>query len=220
MSALKWVAGGAVGAAIGGAIWIAVGYFLEAEVGYIAWAIGLFAGIGVRVTADSDVGFGPGGIAVICAVLAVLGSKYLVVSLLVDNAFASPDVMSDFQISEQDMVVRLADDVAEEFESAGKKLRWPNEMTMEDASTEQDYPRDVWSEARKRYDAQSAEEKAENLKVAQEEMAQFAQLFQETLGGSVKDEAFRESFAPFDLLWFGLAAFTAFRVGSGMAGDD
>lgn len=36
MDFIKWFVGGLIGAAIGGAVWIAVGYFLEAEVGYIA----------------------------------------------------------------------------------------------------------------------------------------------------------------------------------------
>ena len=51
MSFLKWLAAGFIGAAIGGAVWVGVGYFAEAEVGYIAWGIGLLAGIGVRVAA-------------------------------------------------------------------------------------------------------------------------------------------------------------------------
>jgi len=36
------------------------------------------------------------------------------------------------------------------------------------------------------------------------------------ISGSIKDEAFEDSFDIFNLLWFGLAAFTAFRIaGSG-----
>ena len=34
------------------------------------------------------------------------------------------------------------------------------------------------------------------------------------------DAAFADSFGLFDLLWFGLAAFTAFGLGSGTVGDD
>ena len=45
---------GFIGAAIGGGVWVGVGYFAEAEVGYIAWGIGLLAGIGVRVVANED----------------------------------------------------------------------------------------------------------------------------------------------------------------------
>ncbi len=31
----------------------------------------------------------------------------------------------------------------------------------------------------------------------------------------IRGDEFKESFSPFDLLWFGLAAFTPFRLGSG-----
>lgn len=34
------------------------------------------------------------------------------------------------------------------------------------------------------------------------------------------NELFQESFSPYDLLWFGLAALTAYRLGSGTAKDD
>jgi hypothetical protein len=35
----------------------------------------------------------------------------------------------------------------------------------------------------------------------------------------VVDEGFKASFSPIDLLFFGLAVFTAFKVGSGMSGE-
>ena len=50
MNFLKWLLAGFIGAAIG----VGVGYFAEAKVGYIAWGIGLLAGIGVRVAANED----------------------------------------------------------------------------------------------------------------------------------------------------------------------
>ena len=41
------------------------------------------------------------------------------------------------------------------------------------------------------------------------------QMFVDQMSDTVKEEAFKESLSPFDLLWLGLAAFTAFRVGAG-----
>lgn len=50
---------------------------------------------------------------------------------------------------------------------------------------------------------------------SQAEMEQFQEIMAGSLGDSVKSTAFKESFSPFDALWFFLAAATAFRVGSG-----
>ena len=88
MDFIKWFVGGLIGAAIGGAVWIAVGYFLEAEVGYIAWGIGLLAGIGVRAMAGNSEGAMCGIAGVLSAVGVVLLSKYLVISLHVNALIA------------------------------------------------------------------------------------------------------------------------------------
>jgi hypothetical protein len=37
---------------------------------------------------------------------------------------------------------------------------------------------------------------------------------------SITESAFSESFSGWNLLWFGLAAYTAFQLGSGMAAED
>lgn len=38
--------------------------------------------------------------------------------------------------------------------------------------------------------------------------------------GEFKQRMFQQSFSPFDFLWFGLAALTAYRVGSGTANNE
>lgn len=126
----KWLVGGLIGTTIGVAVWVAVGFFLEREIGYIAWAIGLLAGIGVRTAAPLDSGVLPGGTALICAVVGVVAAKLLVVTLLMDHAMADGG-------------------------------------------------------------------------------------FAESMGGATKGVAFKDSFSPFDFLWVGLAAITAFKVGNG-----
>ncbi len=208
MGFLKWLIGGTAGAAIGGLIWVAVGYFAGAEVGYIAWGIGLLAGIGVRVAADEE-GMGTGIAAVAAAALCIVVSKYLVVTLLVNKELA--DMADDFKPTPEDMIAREADEVAEEFKAAGKKLRWPNGMNMLEATTQADYPTDVWAEATKRWNSVPADQQAERMAEVESgtrEMTEF-------LAGAVKDNAFKSSFNFYDLLWFALAAFTAFRVGAG-----
>lgn len=206
----KWLLGGLIGAAIGGAIWVLVGYYADAEVGYIAWAIGLFAGIGVRIFAGDSEGVMPGVAGGASAVIGVVGAKYMVISLLVNNAMAT-ELDLDFTFTENDMVVEAADEVVGEWESQGKAVNWPAGMSIEEAQTQADYPAPIWAEATKRVAELSAEEKQNAIA---DKKAQFEE-FKVGMANMMKEEAFKQAFGGFDLLWFALAAFTAFRVGAG-----
>jgi len=42
----------------------------------------------------------------------------------------------------------------------------------------------------------------------------------EELKSQISTAAFKDSFGPFDLLWFALAVMTAFKIGSGMAASE
>ncbi|MCA9084761.1 MAG: hypothetical protein KDA81_11925 [Planctomycetaceae bacterium] len=211
MDFIKWLIGGLVGAAIGGIVWVLVGYFLEAEVGYIAWGIGLLAGIGVRVAAGSDEGALCGIAGVMSAVLVVLGSKYIVVSMFVNAALAEGANTEAFAPDSDQMIAAMADDVVTEFEEAEKPLNWPEGMNVDEAYEQEHYPADVWAEASKRWNELPEADRKQKQDEHAELMRQFSQMMHET----IKEEAFKASFAPFDLLWFGLAAYTAFQVGKG-----
>lgn len=213
MNFFKWLLAGIIGATIGGAIWVAVGYFAEAEVGYIAWGIGFLAGLGVRLAADdSDVGAMSGIAAVLAASGIIVAAKYMVVSLLVGNAMAEMDV--DSTLTPMDMIVGIADEVVAEWEAEGKPVNWKTGMTIDEATSQADYPPDVWAEASKRWDEVPAAEQQAKIEQATEARRQFAEM----ISGSIQDEAFEASFNGFDLLWFGLAAWTAFRIAGG--GND
>jgi len=215
MSFFKWLIAGVVGATIGGAVWVAIGYLANSEVGYIAWGIGFLAGLGVRMVVDDDqVGTLSGVTAILASLGVILVSKYLVVSLLVNNLMAEIDLNA--MPSQVDMIVDIADDVVDEWEDEGKQINWPAGMTMEDATSQVDYPPDVWAEATKRWNAIPADQQQENI----EQNAAVRRQMAELLAGNVKDEAFKDSFNGFDLLWFGLAAFTAFRIAGGGSDDD
>lgn len=208
MDFMKWFIGGVIGAAIGGAVWIAVGYFLEAEVGYVAWGIGFLAGIGVRIAAGTSDGVMPGIAGVLSAVGIVLLSKYIVISLYVNALMAETPM---WQAGEESVIVTIADEVVDEYEAQGKRLNWPAGMSVDEAYEEAHYPREIWQEAKKRWQDIPADEQQQLIEA---EEARSKELAQE-IAGFAKDEAFKASLSPFDLLWLGLAAFTAFRIGSG-----
>lgn len=216
MSFFKWFLGGLIGAGIGAAIWVAVGYFSNYEIGYIAWAIGLFAGIGVRAFAGDDDGYGPGAAAVGTAVFAILVAKYLVISLSMNamlEEFANADSSS---FSREDSIAMVADEIVEELPDA-EAVVWPvDESVYEDDDISNDYPADLWKQATEKWDSTPTDQQQaiiEKRVTAQNEMMnQFAD--------QMKGQAFKAGFSPIDLLWFGLAAFTAFKVGSGLTEED
>lgn len=212
MDFLKWMVGGLVGAAIGGLVWIAVGYFLEAEVGYIAWGIGFLAGLGVRLMAGDDDGVMCGIAGVLSAVLVILGAKYMVVSLLVDKLVASELADVDLPVTDDDLVLHRVDELVLNRESAGEKIDWAPGMTYDMAEDLADYPADIVAEVQQSVADMPADEKQSAIA----KMTQQRDEMLELMKSAVKDAAFKESFNPFDLLWFGLAAFTAFRLGAGV----
>ena len=215
MDYFKWLIAGFVGAAVGGAIWVAVGYYGEMEVGWIAWGIGLLAGIGVRVAAGESDGVGPGVAALVAAIAVVVISKYLVVSFAINAALAGA-FQDAGPPTRDDQITWVADQVVEEYEADEKEIAWPeDESVYDDDDLANDYPSEVWEEAARRWDALS---KAEQEAQAAEQKA-MQEEFMNLLIPEIKQQAFQESFAPWDLLWLGLAAWTAFKVGSG-ASDE
>lgn len=216
MQFLRSLVGALIGAAIGGLVWVGLGYFATAEVGYIAWGIGFLAGIGGALGAGYNAQSGVSGVAsVVAALLVIAASKYMVVSLLVDKAI-DENIMGDaVQISAETMIVGIADGVVGEFQAASKPVTWPPGMTIDEANSQADYPADVWAEAAKRWAEFGADEQ-QRLIAEQEQMREE---FVASFSSGIRDEAFKDSFSPFDLLWFGLAAVTAFRLGSGSTDD-
>lgn len=212
MDFLKWLVGGLIGAAIGGIVWVAVGYFLDAEVGYIAWGIGFLAGLGVRIVAGEDEGVMCGIAGVIAAVLVIAGSKYMVISLYVDKLMVEELGDVDSPMTEEDLVTRTADEIAANREMAGEAVNWRPGMDYENAENLADYPADIVEAAREQVAAMPADERQNTLDL----MTQQRDATLDIMKSTITDMAFKESFNAFDLLWFGLAAFTAFRLGGGV----
>jgi len=211
---LRWLIGGLIGAAIGGAVWVAIGYSMEAEVGYVAWGIGFLCGLGVQMVGGEHDGYMPGFVAVLCAALSILISKYVVISMLVANAMGAET--PDITIGPENIMASFAEEIIEEKNVTGKPVKLPPTYDDENVPLNQQYPKTIWREAKKKWDKLTPNEQTDLI----EERKAFFGDAMHMLEGSIKQQAFMESFNFFDLLWFGLAAFTAFRVGSGLAGDD
>ncbi|MBI1323033.1 hypothetical protein GC170_07580 [bacterium] len=217
----RWFWTGIAGGLVGMAIWLAIGYFTMTEVGYVAWGVGFIVGAGVRYGAfseDTDESFLQGAFAALTALVSIIAAKLLLFSIIL--AGLQPPEMPELinKITSDDaMIVPIADSVVGEMSEQGKKLKWPKGSNLETAEKEADYPPGVWKEAKNRWDSLG-----EPLReAAREERRQAHRQMVNSLMPSFS-EAFSPEmiFSPHDLLWFGLAAVTAFRIGVGTYGRD
>lgn len=119
-------------------------------------------------------------------------------------------------ISHGDMIAGTADQICRDRTAKGRHLAWPAGMSLDKATREQDYPRDVWEEARVRWTKLGAQEQQRQIDERKKQMA----AGMKEVAAMLRREGFKSSFSPFDLLWFFLATATAFKIGSGMASDN
>ncbi|TWT52312.1 hypothetical protein KOR42_29980 [Thalassoglobus neptunius] len=217
MDFFKWLIGGLIGAAIGAAVWIAVVHFANYEVGYIALLVGFLAGIGVRTVAGDEVGIGPGIAAVGAAAFAMLIAKYVLVSIVIAQAFGGDEF--DFSVpgGADQGIAYMADDVVAEAVAREEEVVWPEDDSVyEDDIVSNDYSEEIWTAAQERWEALDEAAQAEFIEKKQEEEKLFLAEFQDEL----KQEIFKQSFTPYDLLWFGLAGLTAYSTGNGLNNDE
>ncbi len=195
-------------AAVGTVAWVLVGY-LGYEVGWIAWGVGFLAGLGVRIAAGEEKeGVTPGIIAAAIAIGAVLLGKYCVAYIAVNSAFS--DMGDIVSVSTEQMISDEADKYVDELEQGGSKITLPEGADNEDTPLAESYPKEVWAEADRRWNALSPDDQKKRTKEYQERVAMVIN----QIAGSARDQVFKDSFTPWDLLWFGLALVTAFKVGS------
>ncbi len=212
---IVWVLGGLVGGGIGAVIWALVAWKLHSELGWIAWLVGVLAGGGVALVARGNTGMFTGIVAAVCALTCVGAGKYMAISMVVDQLVAQLPVSGP--LSDEDVQMHLAGQITDEWESAGKELKWPNGEPPEDVEGPDDLPPALWAETTARWKAATPQWQADYRSQAQTEVA--AEL--ETLKQVVKEDAFKQSFGLFDILWLFLALGSAFKIGSaGSGGDD
>jgi|HubBroStandDraft_6_1064221.scaffolds.fasta_scaffold21548_2 predicted Zn finger-like uncharacterized protein len=207
---ITWPLFGFGGGLVAAAIWVAVGYFFQREVGYIAWVVGLCVGLGVRIAAGDREGIGAGLTAIAISICVILGSKFTV-AYLVTAKFVN--MAADAEADEESTKFFLAMQIADEEPGQGAKGGAKEaENDLANATTFQELPKEVREKTENRWKQMSAAEKKEfqNKMLG---VQQIPPLFIAFL-------AFFASFRKLDLLWFGLASFTAFRVGSGSFGSS
>jgi len=111
--------------------------------------------------------------------------------------------------------VELAKEVVAEYEKQKKKLDWPEKKRLLTTATKgpqmgSEFPADVWKETNRRWNKLTSDEKEQWTSTAEKILRTRIEMAR----SSALDRGFDASFGPFDILWFLLAAATAFRIGS------
>lgn len=214
-SLIKSIVAGLVGGAVGAAIWALIAYQAHVELGWIAWGVGVLVGLGVRLGAAGDTGPATGLIAAVIAAASVAGGKYATIMVLADDATAAVNSEID-QLSDEAIFGFLVDEVVVEFEAQGRKLDWPEGMNIELAREEADYPKDVWAEAKARWERADEAWRNEYRQYAR---AKLKHEFQQVVG-ELRDQTFLESFEVIDIVFFLFAVISAYGIGAGIEGGD
>lgn len=212
MRVLTALIGGLIGGLIGAAIWAGISYATGYEIGWIAWGVGFLVGMGVRMGAGDWEGAAPGALAVILALLSVVGGKYAMASIATAKLGAGVSV----SVTADNIKSSMARDIVEDWTKAEKKIAWPAGKSADNVESLADFPADVQKEVSKRWDALSPAEQQQKIAERQQAVQELRNL----LEGTFRGMAFWASFGIMDLLFFGLAAFTAFKLGSGADSDD
>ena len=93
----------------------------------------------------------------------------------------------------------------------------PGGKDIKDATAQADYPPAIWREATQKWQSLGPAGQKERRESEEGRVRALVG----ALGGRLQQNAFAESFGPYDALWFILAALSAYKLGHGnIASDD
>lgn len=219
---MKDVLFGLAAGAVGAAVWAGVVAVFNYEIGWIAWGIGALVGYAVAF-GNSDKQRSPataGALAVGITVLSIVAGKYAAVQTMIPGDEEIVELFAADLDNDELVVSYVADDVVTEFRQADREVAWPDGVDPTQASSQFDYPEDVWTVAESRWAEWSPEEREafrdelrENIRINVE--ANLPEIRAAMSGGG-----FAGSFSPMDLIFFGLGMVTAWGVGSGKKSQE
>ena len=220
MVKLGAIVGGAVAGTVGALIWAGIAYFTGYELGWIAWAVGGLVGFGVLVGSAGERSNTAGVVAVVVAVVALLGAKYMTVQMLLGNDAEITDAFVSGLQEDELVISYLADDVAAQFADEGRPVDWPAGVDPSQATTRVEYPPDVWNAAQGRWDNMSHTEREQFRADLTEMVSANVTEAMDAIRGELTQVGFMGSFGPLDLIFFGLAVVTAYKVAAGSTAEQ
>ncbi len=217
MLRLGAVAGGLIAGSIGALIWAGIAYFTGYEVGWVAWGVGGLVGLGVLLGNGGTRSQAAGVLAVAVTIMALLAAKYTTVQLVLADGSEIEDALLTGLQDDELVISYLADDVVVEFMSGDKPVNWPAGVDPSQAASQAEYPADVWAIAQSRWDAMSLTEREDFRGELQQMVAANLALALDEMRGEMAQVGFIGSFGLMDIIFFGLAVVTAFKMAAASA---
>jgi len=211
---LKGIIGGLIGGAIGAAIWAAIAYYAHVQIGFVAIGVGALVGCGTFMFAGDQVSPVTGAAAAMIALASIAGGKYMAIHAYFSNVKGA--VHKAIEVDEEVALVHISKQVAEEWEKSGKTLAWPKGSNAEEAGEEAEFPKDVWADAKVRWNAMTETQKDGY----QRDLKESLHAEMDGVVAGIESDAFAKSFSFFDILWAFLAVGAAYKLGSGEAEGD
>lgn len=216
MKPIQMIAGFAAGA-VGAAVWAAIVHFANAEIGYVAWGVGILVGVAVAATGRNSTPAGIG--AVLITILALVAGKYAAVELYVQGLQTEIEEAAsewsglDEEVTAQDLQSFLAHKLVAQREAAGETIEWP-EVAENETNLAAFFPADIWAGAVEQLAEKSDEQRAALSNEFVVEAKIMTDDFVEADMKAIREEGFMASFGAFDLIFFGLAIATAWGIAS------
>jgi hypothetical protein len=208
---------GAIAGAIGAAIWSAVAYYANIETGFIAWGIGFLVGLAIAVTGENS--SLAGVTAVTITIVSLLGGKYASMELSVQSmrsdlsAVRAQTLDPDAEVTDDALQSHLSRKIAEKREASGENILWP-EPTNNEQDASASFPEDIWREAGEQLRGKTEDEK-EKLRIEiNNNVREWAENFEQLLAEGARENWLSSSFSMYDIVFFGLAVATAWRIAS------
>lgn len=192
--------GSILGGLVGGFIWTSFSYGTGYELGFVAWVVGALAGYGMARASDGCTSRAAGFLAALVALVAIPCAKLAVVHLHTRELLAEAG-----EFTEENIVDEFAhEDVMARYDEG--------ELTDEDLEVywENGPDTETLAAAQARWDGLSAED--QEARLTEGRAAADSEMENATLALDLLFFLF--SFGPYDLLWFGLALTTAYKIGS------
>ena len=206
---MKGIIAGVVAGVIGALVWAGIAVSTGVEIGWLSWVIG--AGVGAAVAWGSVGSKANGAIAVLIAIVAIVGGKFAFFEMGISKGVktANEEIKQSVEINDEFVLLWLADGISSDPKDIGKVLEWLTGATAETTRERKDYSDKVWAMAETIWS-----------KVSEEKKASLRSELKKQVAAKERGAAFMASFSSFDIVFFFLAISTAYGIASKEDGDD
>ena len=211
-------------AAAGGVVWFLVAWYLNLEVGYVAWGIGLLAGLGMHLgyrDANTKAGVVAASMSLASIILAKAAIFGFVMYAVISGDTNDPELRKTFVTAA--IAGEILDERGIESESE-RENQWDSAWSEAEQRVNSMSPADVEAKHKELLAAAEAEEESEDEESGEADAGDESSLAEADESPSVEDASaglaafavyfFQTQFGLFDLLWVFLAVSSAFRLGS------